>query len=168
MFFAAPIKELFSPWVIRAAVFRALILVGLAVMLGVASVYVLPERIAWRGDWEHFVEAQAYEMGLTLASLDAVRQAVDRGEFILLDARPAADFHAGHIPGALSFPADAPEAGADALFMLTPQDALLIYCSGYECDDSLVLANYLQETGFTNIVIYAGGYNEWQQYREQP
>jgi len=52
--------------------------------------------------------------------------------------------------------------------MLTPQDALLIYCSGYECDDSLVLASYLQEAGFTNIVIYAGGYSEWQQYGEQP
>jgi rhodanese-related sulfurtransferase/DNA-binding HxlR family transcriptional regulator len=55
---------------------------------------------------------------------------VARGEVVVLDVRPAAEFAAGHIPGAWSVPPDE----VDAHLRELPQDAEVVaYCRGPYC-----------------------------------
>jgi len=140
---------------------RMVLLVVMAVLLsGLANLF-LPNRIVWVEDWGHYIEAQAYKENFSLANYASVQRALEAGTYILLDARPAFDYDEGHISGALSLPADDVQDNLDVLPILTPADHLLIYCAGYECDESLVLARYMRESGFTNLVIYPGGWSDW-------
>jgi len=142
--------------------FRVVFLLFLAGLLGGLANLFLPHRIAWVEDWGHYVEAQAYQEGFALANRGSVQRAVDDGNYLLLAARPMIDYEEGHIDGALSLPSDGVEDDMDVFPILTPEDQLMIYCSNHQCDDSLVLARYLRENGFTNLVIYAGGWTDWQ------
>ena len=45
--------------------------------------------------------------------------------------------------------------------LLMPDQDIVIYCTGPECDDSELLARELYAIGFTNIMVYKGGYEEW-------
>ena len=46
--------------------------------------------------------------------------------------------------------------------LLTREQPLITYCSGLECDDSFMLALFLREQGFTNVVLFAGGFEAWE------
>ena len=45
--------------------------------------------------------------------------------------------------------------------MLTPEQPILVYCSGQACDESLLVSSNLLEQGFTNVSLFAGGMEEW-------
>lgn len=141
---------------------RAAALVTLGSVLGLAANLVSPRRIPWVEDWGHYIEALAYKENIPLAGLSQTRALIEEGRHIVFDARPAADYDAGHIPGALPLPYEEfdlqfePYAG-----ILTPQQAILSYCSGVECDDALLLLVQLRGLGFTNVVLFAGGWEEW-------
>jgi len=64
---------------------------------------------------------------------------LDKGEAILLDARPAVEYHSGHLPGAISLPVDEVARRLDEL----PPDRLIVaYCRGPYCvyaDEALAL-----------------------------
>ena len=49
----------------------------------------------------------------------------------------------------------------NVIMLLTPEQPILTYCSGLECDESFELSLSLIEQGFTNIVLFAGGFNAW-------
>jgi rhodanese-related sulfurtransferase len=143
------------------------VLIGLALLLGCLANAVLSGRIPWHGEWGSRIEAQASEIGLEIASLEDVRAAGATGDHLLLDARPAVEYRAGRIPGALSFPVSEMESGFRFMDVLMPEDRLIIFCSGYGCDDSLVLARYMQDAGYTNIAVFPGGWNEWTASRSE-
>ena len=42
--------------------------------------------------------------------------------------------------------------------LLTAHESLVLYCTGRECDESILLGVFLKDQGFTNVLIYAGGY----------
>src|SRR6266508_2953621 len=88
---------------------------------------------------EHPVEALARATGMgvtnTSAHLQVLRQAqlvesAARGDVVILDVRPAEEFVAGHIPGALSIPLDQLEA---ALARLPKRARIVAYCRGPYC-----------------------------------
>jgi len=143
----------------------ALLLV-LAVILGsAANLFILPkdDRLAWVEDWGKYVEAKAVEAGITLVDLGQVRDIIDQRKHMVFDARPTVDFDAGHLPGAISLPyQDVEFVFQDVMILLTPETPILTYCSGEECDESLQISEFLLEQGFTNIVLFAGGYNAWE------
>jgi rhodanese-related sulfurtransferase len=80
-----------------------------------------------------------------------------------LDARPAEDFSAGHIPGALplrpghwdsDFPA--------VLDAWQPDSKIVIYC-GPECDSSEDAAKRLiRDTEWTDVFVLEGGWDAWR------
>lgn len=143
----------------------ALLLLLSLVLGGIANLF-LPNRIAWVEDWGHYIEAQAFRENISLADYTFVLRALKEQTHILLDARPEIDYSAGHIDGALSLPADNVQDNQDVLPFLTEEDSLVVYCDGNQCDESLVLALYLRENGFTNLVLYPGGWTEWKQNAE--
>ena len=61
---------------------------------------------------------------------DALRQQLNAGDVVVLDARPRPEYDAGHIPGALSIPIDELPDRLDEL----PSDKLIVaYCRGPLC-----------------------------------
>ena len=141
---------------------QAAVLIGISLALGGAAQIFSPTRIPWHEDWSRYVESKALQVGLRLAAVEDVRAMVEQNTHLLLDARSVADYDRGHIPGALSLPQTQLDTYyPEILPLLTPDQPLLVYCSGLECDESLLLSAYLREQGFTNVTLFVGGYQAW-------
>ncbi len=140
---------------------RVFALLAVSGVLGALLQIARRDAIPWVGDWEHYIETKARGEHLRVADRETVREIMRTGSHLLIDARPLADYQAGHIEGALPLPADEPENQTDTMSILTPGDAVLIYCSGLECDESLMAARLLRDRGITNLTVYPGGWTEW-------
>jgi rhodanese-related sulfurtransferase/DNA-binding transcriptional ArsR family regulator len=81
-----------------------------------------------------------------------------RGEVVILDVRPAGEFAAGHIPGALSVPLDQLEA---ALSRLPRQAQIVAYCRGPYCVLAPLAVERLRAKGYEARRL-ADGMPEWR------
>lgn len=85
---------------------------------------------------------------------------------LVLDARPEVFHRLGHVPGALNLPRDDFENAYTVLKQKLDADkaqAIVVYCSGDECEDSRLVSKSLRSLGYSNIAIYEGGWNEWSE-----
>ena len=85
---------------------------------------------------------------------------------IVLDARSPLFFRAGHVPGAHALSREVFEtdyAKQKALLETHRQDPLIVYCSGDACVDSRLVAQALQKLGYTHVLVFEGGWEEWRQ-----
>lgn len=98
--------------------------------------------------------------------LGGLRQFVDAGAALLIDARDAHEFEEGHIPGALNLPYDEAVTDPARLESLAPLDRpIVVYCGGGTCEVSLNLANELYySVGYSKVAVYMGGYPEWVEH----
>ena len=79
-------------------------------------------------------------MGIEIVDVPRAREIVQSGEVLVCDARRGEDFDAGHLPGAVSFPFESREEAFNELAALfTPDQPVMVYCSGRDCDDALLL-----------------------------
>lgn len=87
------------------------------------------------------------------------------GQAVLVDARPAAEFQAGHIPGAISLPSDAPaETIRQVLKGRDPKTRWVVYCRAMGSPQAFQLATrLLKEFDFANSQFLLEGYAEWRQ-----
>lgn len=116
-----------------------------------------------RGEWSRHVEQRALKAGLQLVGVGTVQQAVASGTARVLDARPPADFRAGHLPGAQSLPFEAaPDLLTSMQIELPREQPIITYCARNDCDEGLELAVFLRRTGYTNVILFAGGLAEWR------
>lgn len=116
--------------------------------------------IDMRGDLPYAEEAAPRE-GIHYIALDDFRALLDAGDPVI-DARSAADFRQGHIPGAIL--CDYYEMGryiGNILPVLVPDGRIGLYCSGPLCDDAERLARQLYTMGYTNLYVFRGGIEEW-------
>jgi rhodanese-related sulfurtransferase len=82
---------------------------------------------------------------------------------IPVDARARDFFAEGHLPGARSLPADEIDSALGPFLKNVPlQSKIIVYCSGYGCPDSEDVAIRLMKAGFSNVMVYEGGFPEWQ------
>jgi rhodanese-related sulfurtransferase/biotin operon repressor len=81
-----------------------------------------------------------------------------RGEVVILDVRPAEEFAAGHIPGALSVPLERLEA---ALSRLPKRARIVAYCRGPYCVLAPQAVQRLRAKGFTASRL-VDGMPEWR------
>lgn len=138
-------------WLILAAVLLA----------GIVNL-VHPKRISWVEDWVEQVEAQAVEEGIPLVQLSGVIDILRNRSRVLIDARPAVDYARGHIPSAVSVPFESvAENGTIPVELLRSGPGLVFYCSGPECDDSLLLAIVAREIGRDDVAVFVGGMELW-------
>ncbi len=85
------------------------------------------------------------------------------GGAVLIDARPPGEFAEGHIPGAVSLPAEGDSAPPEAALELCEGAAgVVVYCSSAECDEAHLLARALREAGVGGVRVFAGGLAEWK------
>jgi len=116
-----------------------------------------------RGEWSKHVEQRALQAGLKLIGIGTIKQAVASGTTRVLDARPPADFRAGHLPAAQSLPFDlASELLTSMQIELQREQLIITYCARNDCDEGLELALFLRRTGYTNITLFAGGLADWR------
>jgi len=101
--------------------------------------------------------------GIRIISLEHLRKVIDSGGAVI-DARPAAEYDAGHVPGAIHL--DYYEFGwqiDDVQPLLDYENELAIYCSGPLCEDSELLAKELYTLGYRNILVFRGGIEKWME-----
>lgn len=151
-----------SPW--RDAVSAAAVLLLAALLLGSLANALRRTSLPWSGDWSHHVETLARQSAVPvvyLPELKALFASPAPPRFI--DARPAAEFAAARIPGALSIPSPGTEEAFAALSadLAAP---IVVYCSSIDCTDALDVARNLLERGFPSVRLYPGGFAEWTRY----
>jgi rhodanese-related sulfurtransferase len=144
---------------------RALLIALLAVVVGLA----VNSQLLWRvfsGQALNTVPTTvdgSAEIILPLpVELAEVRE-LQASTTLFIDARSRTAFAEGHLPGARSLPRGEEVAGVGALqaevALGTP---LIIYCSGYDCNDSFALAESLIAAGYRHVRIFEGGFPEWR------
>jgi rhodanese-related sulfurtransferase len=87
-------------------------------------------------------------------------------EFGLINVLSESDFLREHIPGSVNIPV------ADKDFLQRVRELptvvrdvnrkIVIYCAGPQCKASPTAAKELEKAGFTNVLEYSGGMQEWK------
>ena len=131
---------------------QALILLGLAFFPAIGQALYLRETVSW--------DAPA-------AAKDEVElaQAQAWGETVLwVDARPDAQFQAGHIPNAIQLNEDRwDELLPQMLSTWSPDRRVIVYCSSESCAASHEVAERLRKSaGLQNVYVLHGGWETWQ------
>ena len=105
------------------------------------------------------IEYTTAEPRLLAITLDQALDLYQKGT-IFVDAREPEYYQEGHIKGAWNFPVF-----LELVFKLDSlqgKDApRVIYCSGDECGSSEDLAYELQGEGFSNLLVFKGGWTAW-------
>ncbi|MDD3055806.1 MAG: rhodanese-like domain-containing protein [Aliarcobacter sp.] len=96
-----------------------------------------------------------------------VKKAINQGtrnsvNAVLIDARPEIKYQNGTIPSSLNIPDTKFEEYYSVLKDIPMQKELIVYCGGYNCTKSPVVAQKLKNKGYTNVKIYSGGEPEWK------
>ena len=92
-------------------------------------------------------------------SLAEMKRLFDAGSVIILDARDAAEYEQGHIPGAINIPYDRIPEYFDVLQAEVPLEAhVVVYSRSLTCDFSDQLATELKIMGYQNVSILSGGW----------
>ncbi len=95
---------------------------------------------------------------MNLISREDLKEKLDRGDdFKLVMVLGEWAFRAKHIPGSLN--ASSPQQCRE---MLSPEDEIVVYCSGEACISSVMAYRILVDNGFRNVRRYAGGLPDWE------
>jgi rhodanese-related sulfurtransferase len=77
----------------------------------------------------------------------------------IVDSRGAADYKAGHIPGAVSVPMEKLQSGLPK----NKASRIVFYCGGERCPLSHMAAEKALKLGYKNVAVYKGGWTGWTQ-----
>jgi len=146
------------------------VLLSIAITTAIAVNFFSPKRIAFFGEWDTsrgVITAKPKDdfvvHELEIEDMLTAKEIYDRGDAIFVDARAAEEFKDGHIKGAVSLPPYRLEEFIDKFKDEFPTYMMIVtYCSGRECDDSHMLAQYLLREGYTDIRVFIDGYSGWK------
>ena len=142
----------------RTPIGQVAFLVLLSCIIGFGSNLVRADKIPWIA-----VELPTAELidkdVLVAISLEQAKNLFEQ-DILFVDARDEGYYDAGHIQGALKN-----AFLMELIFNIEKQqnksDALVVYCGDPGCGDSEDLAYNLQDSGFTKIYVFKGGWLEW-------
>jgi rhodanese-related sulfurtransferase len=81
---------------------------------------------------------------------------------VLLEALPEKYFNDWHLPGAKHFPHD--QARRLAPSVVPDKSAeIVVYCASKTCQNSHIAARVLEQIGYENVAVYAGGKEDWSE-----
>lgn len=161
-------------------VYQILAISLVSICFGVAANSVNPHKIAWTGKipdiesvkteivvekgdaGELFPKFDPENVQFHNISLERARKIFESQKAVFLDARYPAEYKGGRIAGAVNFPVDMfDEYFEELIEKLDPDDPLVIYCSGPDCDFSKMLAENLKMSGYTKLMLFEEGYPAW-------
>lgn len=113
------------------------------------------------------------EHKLELIDYAYVKQAIGIGTrsgatALLIDARPNKKYVAGTIPSSLNIPDTQFGQYVGQLDSVAKDKEIIVFCGGWKCEKSPIVAGLLQDKGFANVKLYQAGTPEWvsKSYRE--
>jgi len=140
------------------------IMVALAAVIGVSWNYRLLVN-AWTGmsaEAPKATEGISAPIPLPLGLMQ-VKELYDGKEAMFIDSRDRVAYGSGHIKGAISLPLmDAATAIAEFGNRVPRNATLVVYCSGYACEDSMEVGRQLLAIGYTTVYYFDGGYPAWR------
>ena len=96
-----------------------------------------------------------------MISLATAKELFESNNALFIDARHEFDYQAGHIRGAVNIALNKFDTHLTRLNKISKDKLLIVYCDGAECNSSIELAVKLMESGFTNVKVFFGGWQEW-------
>lgn len=140
------------------------IMVTLAVVIGVSWNYRLLAN-AWTGKSAaapKAAEGVSAPIPLPLGLMQ-VKELYDGKEATFIDSRDRVAYGSGHIKGAISLPLMDAATAIPEFGNRVPKNAtLVVYCSGYACEDSMELGRQLLAIGYTTVYYFDGGFPAWR------
>ena len=140
------------------------LVVMIAALLGISwNMELLTD--AWRGkptqqQAEPAAQGEILPMPIGLMQ---VKEMLDAGQAVLVDARSSDSFAKEHIAGALPLPLEEARRSGSPLLDKVPTDAVIIaYCNGFSCHDSMDLGKILIKAGYSSVFVFEGGLPEWR------
>ena len=82
-------------------------------------------------------------------------------EAVLIDARPALKYEKGTIPSSLNIPDTDFENAYKQIASLSKDKEIIVYCAGFNCEKSAIVAQMLKKNGHKNVKLYSAGEPEW-------
>lgn len=85
---------------------------------------------------------------------------------LFIDARPENVYKKGTIPGAINIPDTKFSINQEPYLKLLPEDKntkMVVFCGGYACIKSHIVANILYDKGYKNVMVYSAGEPEWKE-----
>jgi rhodanese-related sulfurtransferase len=158
---------------------QILILLLVGILIGVVNNSFSANKIPWIQNYVAIDELgetvempvavdPSYDSVFTFISTRKAYELFNSGDVIFVDARIPEEYAEGHIEGAVNVDFEADEdvynQQLDYLMQIAgPEQPIVAYCSGTECDASLMLSrNLYYDIGYRNIYVYFGGWEQWQ------
>jgi rhodanese-related sulfurtransferase len=91
-----------------------------------------------------------------------VKSAQEKNSALLVDARPYKKYLSETIPGAISIP-DTELDKYIGRFPSNKEEKIIVFCGGYKCVKSHVVADKLISLGYKNVSVFAGGEPLWKE-----
>lgn len=130
-----------------------------AAKLGYKNIKVYQEGLPeWKKAGNYVAVTAPYIKNLIM---DANVSRDDKPPFVILDARPYTKYFESHIPNSVF--AD------DTLFAqkylgtapANKATEIIVYCGGFSCHKSHIVASELMKNGYNNVKVYSGGLPDW-------
>ena len=142
---------------IRQALREALALIVAAIVLGVVYSFITKQGFFAKPQPVQPVAMSNMEM----IPLAKAKELFESKNALFVDARHEFDYKEGHIHGAVNVALNNFDAQYAHLNTISKDKLLIVYCDGAECNSSIELAVKLMDSGFTNVKIFFGGWQEW-------
>src|SRR3712207_2656395 len=98
---------------------------------------------------------------VTKISREELKAKLDRGEdVILVEALPPMYYEDAHLPGALNLPHDRVDELAPTL-LPNKSARIVVYCANAPCPNSGIAARRLTALGYTSVLEYDDGKQDW-------
>ena len=143
-----------------------------ATLIGIAVNAARPDGVALIQQGEAVATVQHGEVDSTSAAapregvvtIEEMKQIVDAGGSVIIDARSTTEYEEGHIPGSINIPHDRLPEFMEVLNNEVPTDGRVIcYCRSFTCDFSDLLATELKIIGYQDVSVFSGGWDQWKE-----
>lgn len=90
-----------------------------------------------------------------------VKSAVENNSALLVDARPFKKYQQETILNSISVP-DTQLDKYIGRFPINKEERIIVFCGGYNCEKSHIVANKLISLGYKNVLVYSAGLPQWK------
>jgi rhodanese-related sulfurtransferase len=153
----------------RQDLFWAALILGVATLLGLMQQWPLV-RQSWQGELGARLEQarnqrrQEQFQGVKTVDLAQAYAIFQKKQALFIDARPADEYAELHVAQAINITSEILEAGAvEKMPGLTKDREIVVYCSQVSCDSALQVAEKLQSQGFSQVMVFMGGFRAWDE-----
>src|SRR5262249_10170051 len=94
---------------------------------------------------------------------DELAGRIEERTVVVVDALAPMVYAHSHLPGGITLPVREIEPETISRRLPDRDAEIIVYCTSPECQDSVHTAARLIELGYTNVLHYAAGKNEWRE-----